>query len=69
MAFQITAECISCGICKSVCVPGAIVEEIVRYRIVESLCGECKECVDVCPVDCIVGNVEEAEVRKSKADR
>jgi ferredoxin len=60
MALKITEECISCGACEPECPTEAITEEDVIYVIDPDLCVECEgyfdtsQCVEVCPVDCII---------------
>lgn len=60
MAMKITDECIACGACEPECPVEAITEEGDTYVINADVCVECdgyfdtNQCVDVCPVDCIV---------------
>jgi ferredoxin len=60
MAMKITEECISCAACEPECPTEAISEGDDIYVIDASKCVECKghfdspQCVEVCPVDCIV---------------
>ena len=60
MAMKITEECISCAACEPECPTDAISEGDDIYVIDASKCVECKghydspQCVEVCPVDCIV---------------
>jgi ferredoxin len=60
MAMSITEECISCGACEPDCPVEAISESDTIYVIDPNLCVECEgyndspQCVDVCPVECIV---------------
>jgi ferredoxin len=60
MAMKITDECISCGACEPECPVEAISEGDEIYVIDPNLCVECEgyfdtsQCVDVCPVDCII---------------
>jgi ferredoxin len=60
MAMKITDECISCGACEPECPVEAISEGDAYYVIDPDVCVECEgyfdtsQCVDVCPVDCIV---------------
>jgi len=60
MAMIITDECTSCGVCEPECPVDAISEGDEIYEIDAELCVECEgyfdepQCVEVCPVDCIV---------------
>jgi ferredoxin len=60
MAMKILDECISCGACEPVCPTEAISEGDATYVIDPNKCVECQgyfdssQCVEVCPVDCIV---------------
>jgi ferredoxin len=60
MAMKITEECISCGACEPECPTEAISEGDEIYVIDPNKCVECEgyfdtsQCVEVCPVDCIV---------------
>ena len=65
MALLITDECINCDVCEPECPNDAISQGEVIYIIDSRLCTECvghfeqPQCVEVCPVDCIVtGQVE-----------
>ena len=60
MAMKILDDCISCAACEPVCPTEAIYEGDMIYEIDTDKCVECEgyfdtnQCVDVCPVDCIV---------------
>jgi ferredoxin len=60
MALYITDECINCDVCEPECPNGAISQGEEIYVIDPLLCTECvghyetSQCVDVCPVDCIL---------------
>jgi ferredoxin len=51
MAYVITDECISCGVCADECPVEAIHEGEDKYEIDPELCTECGSCADVCPVE------------------
>jgi len=56
---KITEDCISCGACQPECPTNAIHEGPETYLISPKICDGCKgynapQCVDICPVDCIV---------------
>ncbi len=59
MAMKITEDCTSCAACEPECPREAISEGDDRFVIDPVKCTECKDdggpqCVEVCPVDCIV---------------
>ncbi len=60
MALIITDECINCDVCEPECPNGAIYMGDEIYEITADLCTECvghyeeSQCVEVCPVDCII---------------
>jgi ferredoxin len=64
MALRITDDCINCDVCESQCPNEAIYQGALIYEIHAQRCTECvghfdePQCVQVCPVDCIV--VDEA---------
>jgi len=70
MALMINEECVNCGVCEPECPNEAISEGEDIYVIDPSKCTECvghydePQCVDVCPVDCIVTNPDHTESRE-----
>jgi len=64
MALMITDECINCDVCEPECPNDAIYQGDEIYEIDPALCTECvghfdtSQCVEVCPVECIVVNPE-----------
>ena len=60
MALMITDECINCDVCEPECPNSAISQGEEIYEINPSLCTECvghfetSQCVEVCPVECII---------------
>ena len=70
MALYITDECINCDVCEPVCPNNAIYEGAEIYEINPGLCTECvghhenAQCVEVCPVDCILVNPDYQESRQ-----
>lgn len=62
MALIITDDCINCDVCEPECPNGAIFQGEEIYVIDPKKCTECvghydvPQCVEVCPVDCIVLN-------------
>ena len=69
MSLMITDECINCDVCEPECPNGAISQGDEVYVIDPALCTECvghyetSQCVEVCPVDCIIGNPAVVESR------
>jgi ferredoxin len=78
LALLITDECINCDVCEPECPNGAISQGVEIYVIDPRHCTECvghfdaPQCVDVCPVDCIIldpGNKESRKELESKYTR
>jgi len=69
MALLITNECINCDVCEPECPNGAITQGEEIYVIKPELCTECvghfekSQCVEVCPVDCIILDPANEETR------
>jgi ferredoxin len=69
MALMITDECINCDVCEPECPNGAITQGEEIYEITPDLCTECvghyetSQCVDVCPVDCIIVDPDNQETK------
>jgi ferredoxin len=67
MSLTITDECINCDVCEPECPNNAIYQGDEIYEINPDLCTECvghfetSQCVEVCPVDCIITGVVESE--------
>lgn len=70
MALYITDECINCDVCEPECPNGAIAQGEEIYEIEPDLCTECvghyeeSQCVEVCPVDCILVHPEHEEAEE-----
>ena len=70
MALIITDECINCDVCEQECPNGAISQGEEIYVIEPGLCTECVghhdtyQCVEVCPVDCIILDPDNVETRE-----
>ncbi len=70
MSLLITDECINCDVCEPECPNGAISMGEEIYQINPDLCTECvghfetSQCVDVCPVDCIIPDPNHAESKE-----
>jgi len=67
MALKITEACVNCDVCEPVCPNKAISLGTVIYEIEPDRCTECighyatPQCVDVCPVECIIVDPAHAE--------
>lgn len=67
MALLITDECINCDVCEPACPNQAISQGEDIYHINPVKCTECvghytaPQCVQVCPVSCIIPNPEYPE--------
>jgi len=70
MALMITDECINCDVCEPECPNNAISQGDEIYEIDPNLCTECvghygePQCIEVCPVDCILVNPEREETKE-----
>jgi ferredoxin len=67
MSLIITNECIACDACREECPNFAIDEGDPIYMIDSDTCTECvgsydeSQCVEVCPVDCIILDIDNQE--------
>lgn len=67
MSLLITDECINCDVCEPECPNSAISQGDEVYIIDPDKCTECvghfdePQCIQVCPVDCILKDPERAE--------
>ncbi|RKZ38779.1 MAG: ferredoxin [Gammaproteobacteria bacterium] len=75
MALYITDECINCDVCEPECPNGAISQGEEIYIIEPALCTECvghyetSQCVEVCPVDCILVDPKHEETQDELKER
>ena len=53
MAFEISAECLACGVCMDECPADAISEGDDIYVTDAELCTDCGACAEVCPNESI----------------
>ncbi|MBE0428822.1 MAG: 4Fe-4S binding protein [Thermoleophilia bacterium] len=53
MAFQISEECLACGVCMDECPVEAISEGDDIFVIAATECTDCGSCSEVCPNDSI----------------
>jgi len=67
MALLIEADCITCDMCEPACPNEAIYYGESIYEIDPDKCTECvghyddPQCIDVCPIDCIITDPEHKE--------
>jgi ferredoxin len=70
MSLKITEVCVNCDVCEPVCPNKAISQGPEIYEIALPLCTECvghydtPQCVEVCPVECIIVDVAHPESRE-----
>jgi ferredoxin len=70
VALLITDECINCDVCEPECPNGAISQGPEIYVINPRRCTECvghfeaPQCVEVCPVNCIILDPRQKETRE-----
>jgi len=75
MALKILDTCVNCDVCEPVCPNRAITAGAQIYEIAPSRCTECvghydtPQCVDVCPVECIIVDPENTEPREVLLDK
>lgn len=75
MALLINEDCINCGVCEPECPNNAIAQGDEIFVIDPNRCTECvghydeSQCVDVCPVDCIVPDPNHAETREQLEEK
>lgn len=69
MALMITDECINCDVCEPECPNNAISAGDDLFVIDPDKCTECvghfeeSQCIEVCPVDCIVIDPNHTETK------
>ncbi len=72
---MITDECINCGACLPECPNEAISEGEEIFVIDPDKCTECigwydePQCVQVCPVDCIVDDPDHRETKEQLLEK
>lgn len=70
MALMINDTCVNCAVCEPECPNGAICAGDSIYVVDPDKCTECvgyfaeSQCIDVCPVECIVPNPQRLETRE-----
>lgn len=75
MSLLINDECVNCGVCEPECPNSAISEGDDIYVIDSTKCTECvghydePQCVEVCPVDCIVKDPNNEESKEQLQEK
>ncbi|RZI41099.1 YfhL family 4Fe-4S dicluster ferredoxin [Herbaspirillum sp. HC18] len=75
MALLITSDCINCTVCEPECPNSAISPGDDIFVIDADKCTECvghfeeSQCVDVCPVDCIIVDPSRTETREQLQEK
>ncbi len=75
MSLKILDTCVNCDVCEPVCPNQAIALGAVIYEIAPGRCTECvghfdtPQCVEVCPVECIIVDPANAETREQLLDK
>ncbi len=75
MSLRINELCVNCDVCDPVCPNQAISLGAEIYEIAPALCTECvghhdtPQCVEVCPVECIIVDPAHLESREQLLDR
>ena len=75
MALLITDECINCDVCEPACPNDAIYMGPEIYEIEPALCTKCvghfeiQQCVEVCPVECIIVDPQNTETEMQLLDK
>jgi ferredoxin len=70
MALKSLDTCVNCDVCEPVCPNRAISAGAQIYEIAPTHCTECvghfdtPQCVDVCPVECIIVDPQNTESRE-----
>jgi ferredoxin len=71
MSLKILDTCVNCDVCEPACPNKAISLGEEYYVIDPALCTECvghhdePQCVEVCPVECIIVDPERTESRET----
>jgi ferredoxin len=75
MALSITADCINCAACEPECPNSAISAGDDIFIVDSHKCTECvghfdeSQCITVCPVDCIIPDVNCSETREQLQEK
>ena len=75
MALKILDTCINCDVCLSECPNEAIFMGNEVFEIQTEKCTECvghfenSQCVEVCPVDCIVQDENQVETKSQLLEK
>jgi ferredoxin len=67
MRYVISADCMNCGVCESMCPTSAISESETGFVIRRDLCTQCGTCAPYCPARAILRleNVPSAKGRRA----
>jgi len=75
MALLINEDCINCAVCEPECPNNAISAGDEIFVVDATKCTECvghfdeSQCIDVCPVDCIVVDPDHVESKAQLQDK
>ena len=75
MALLINEDCINCAVCEPECPNNAISAGDEIFVIDPEKCTECvghfdeSQCIDVCPVDCIVADPDHVESKEQLQEK
>ena len=75
MAYKITDDCISCGVCEFECKNKAISEGENTYIVNPDRCTECvgnfelSKCAEVCPVDACIPDPDHKESKEELLEK
>jgi ferredoxin len=75
MALLITDDCVNCDVCEPECPNQAISQGEQIYVIDPARCTQCvghfdtPQCVEVCPVDCIIPNPDVVETEQQLQEK
>ncbi len=70
MALLIESDCINCDMCEPECPNEAIFYGAEIYQVEPDKCTECvghydePQCIKVCPIDCIISDLEFPETEE-----
>ena len=68
MAYTITEDCTSCGLCVDTCPVNAIIPDEPIYVIDPITCSDYAQCVAVCDDDAIIPESDTEEKKKKQEE-